>query len=275
MADQGACGGRAWPYPEQVPHRSKALGKVVGSDDYYVQQPIVRRDTGPQSDQRRNDLATIGNQDHRGVGLVFDTIYGDDMQSAADVGDEPEAGRDVGRHSPAPFLLRHRGGHDLGVVSRPAGDGKILGASQALHPTQVEEPGLRSKERSGRPGRRCGDPEISGQKVAGSPRDYSERHLGTDQGGRGLHGGPIAAEHRDHIHSLADAIFGQLTGIARSAGGEDFDLPPPTPQSPAHRVDRVLCGARRRRIGDEQRAGHLRIPVPTECRSRSDRGCWT
>jgi hypothetical protein len=105
-------------------------------------------------------------------------------------------------------------------------------------------------------GRRRGDAQVAGQQVAGAARDHAQTHVGAHERGGGLHGGPVAAEHRDHVHPLLHPVRRDAARVARAAGGDQLDLPARRLERAHDRVHRALAVARRRGIGDEQHPRH-------------------
>jgi hypothetical protein len=149
----------------------------------------------------------------------------DVVQGASNVSDQPEAGRHIGRHAPAPLMLAESGSHDLGVVTRSTGNGEIVESVGALHSSQIKAPRLRGQEGSRRTGRRRWNAQIACEQITGSAGDDAEGNVGADQCGGGLHRGPVAAEHHDDIHSFSHAVLRELTCVPGSSGRQHFHCP--------------------------------------------------
>ena len=154
---------------------------------------------------------------------------------AADVGDEPERGGDVGGHSPAALVLRERAGHDPGVVARSAGHREVLRPAGPLHPAQVER--LRARAATSARAARAGEAgmrRLPASRLPVPPGNHAERDLGADQRGGRLHRGAVAAEHRDHVHPFRDAVLGERARVARAAGGQHLGAPAGAAQRAHH-----------------------------------------
>ena len=256
MADVAGIAQRTWHDAQQLPYSPNALGKAVRPDHYHIEQAIVWGNTGSESDEGRDDFAAVGHEDHGGVRLVFNAIYGNSMHRASDFRDKAERGGHIGSHAPSSLVLREGACHDPRIVSCSAGHGEILRPARPLHPAQVELLGSGTHQRSCGTRRRGRNSQVPRQQIPSSTGDYSQCHIGAHQRRGRLHRGAVPTENRDYVYPVGHAVFSQDSGIARPAGGQDLGLPPGAPQRAHDGGDRQRVGPRRRRVGDDQRPGH-------------------
>src|SRR4029450_11697351 len=110
---------RPWAYPMRpslpsgTPSRtSYKIARTAAPNDHDIEQAVVRGDAGTEPHERRDDLPAVGDQDHRGLRLVFHAIHGDQVLDAAHLGHQPQGRGDVRGEPPAVLVQRAGAGHD-------------------------------------------------------------------------------------------------------------------------------------------------------------------